>query len=196
MHRADRARRQVNEAQLANSRRRAGSGTRLLNNASVEPLITLMSEHGVSRLEPSQRGWSLASARDFRIHVRPRRSPPSWMRCSIAATSSTNKAHRSTRTTQRSTTGGGTAPASWRSAWSANPQRALRANIGQLEAGLSPQRPSTAAPRRRIAVAPDVRDADHQHESARRPTPRAFPLAHTVSTYERLRTARVHTPSY
>ena len=40
-------------------------GTRLLNNGSVEPLITLMSERGVSRLEAPERGWSLAATREF-----------------------------------------------------------------------------------------------------------------------------------
>ena len=34
-------------------------GTRLLNNGSVELLIALMSEHGVSRLEAPELGWSL-----------------------------------------------------------------------------------------------------------------------------------------
>ena len=62
-------------------------GTRLLNNGSVEPLIALISEHGVSRLEAPERGWSLASTRTMRAGNDLKTTAPVSRRSAWSATS-------------------------------------------------------------------------------------------------------------
>ncbi len=111
-------------------------GTRLLNNGSVEPLITLMSEHGVSRLEAPERGWSLASTREFQ-NPRSTEEKAGKLDALLNRGNVFNEQNTSINPHY----------AGWQSPGEDGPgesafglerdlQRALRANIGQLAAGL------------------------------------------------------------
>ncbi len=111
-------------------------GTRLLNNGSVEPLIALMSEHGVSRLEAPELGWSLASTREFQ-------NPRSTEEKSGKLDALLNRGN----VFNEQNTSINPHYAGWQAPGEDGPgeaafglerdlQRALRANIGQLAAGL------------------------------------------------------------
>ncbi len=111
-------------------------GTRLLNNGSVEPPITLMSEHGVSRLEAPERGWSLASTREFQ-------NPRSTEEKSGTLDTLVNRGNvfNEQNTSINPHYAGRQPPEDDDSGESAfglerDLQKALRANIGQLEADL------------------------------------------------------------
>ena len=112
-------------------------GTRLLNNGSVEPLITLMSEHGVSHLEAPERGWFLASSREFQ---NPRSTEEKSGK--LDALLNRGNVFNEQNTSINPHYAGRQPP---EDDGSGEPvfglerdlQRALRANIGQLEAGVT-----------------------------------------------------------